>query len=166
MIINKKAEIGETLTWVVAFVIIALVMIFFTFGSIAIGATKKIGNEIVDLNEGKGLQSQKELVKLLNTKVEFKGQVFSIADLIVLWDLNSGDEEEKAIMDNAKLILDMSSGEKGNYGVLISQEKGSRMIRLSKFPVGLTYVPDDPRTSKLSLYSSSSQINIILDFER
>ena len=40
---NNKGQIGETLTWIVATVIILLVLTFFIFGASLLGKTKKVG---------------------------------------------------------------------------------------------------------------------------
>jgi len=41
---NLKGQIGETLTWVIATILIVVVLIFFILGSSLLGNTKKIGN--------------------------------------------------------------------------------------------------------------------------
>jgi len=41
---TKKAQIGETLTWLVATILIVIMMVFFIFGASLLGGTKKIGN--------------------------------------------------------------------------------------------------------------------------
>ena len=41
--LNKKAQIGETITWVVATVIIIFVLIFFLFGASMLAQTKNVG---------------------------------------------------------------------------------------------------------------------------
>jgi uncharacterized metal-binding protein len=42
--LNKKGQIGETLTWLIATIIIVVVLIFFIFGASVLGSTKKVGN--------------------------------------------------------------------------------------------------------------------------
>lgn len=42
--LNKKGQIGETLTGLIATIIIVVVLIFFIFGASVLGNTKKVGN--------------------------------------------------------------------------------------------------------------------------
>jgi len=42
--LNKKAQIGDTLTWIVATLIIFVILFFFIFGSSTLGKTKSITN--------------------------------------------------------------------------------------------------------------------------
>lgn len=42
MLSNKKAQIGETLTWVVATIIIVVVLLIFIYVSIALGKSKAV----------------------------------------------------------------------------------------------------------------------------
>ncbi|MCA9487421.1 MAG: hypothetical protein KC516_00490 [Nanoarchaeota archaeon] len=42
MLNNKKAQLGETLTWVVATILILVILFFFVFGSSLLGKTKDI----------------------------------------------------------------------------------------------------------------------------
>ncbi len=41
---NNNGQIGDTLTWLIATVIIVAVMVFFIFGASTLGQTKKIGD--------------------------------------------------------------------------------------------------------------------------
>lgn len=41
--IKNKGQVGETLTWIVATIIIIIMIIFFIFGASLLGETKKIG---------------------------------------------------------------------------------------------------------------------------
>ena len=47
--LNKKAQVGDTLTWIVASVIIFVILFFFIFGSSILGKTKEVVNFKVDL---------------------------------------------------------------------------------------------------------------------
>jgi hypothetical protein len=40
--LNKKGQIGETVTWVIATVIIIVILVFFIFGASLLGETKDI----------------------------------------------------------------------------------------------------------------------------
>ena len=49
---HKKAQIGETINWVVATIIVILVLLFFIYISIALGKSKALKAE-PNLNNGK-----------------------------------------------------------------------------------------------------------------
>jgi hypothetical protein len=40
--LNKKAQVGETVTWIVATVIIVVILLFFLFGAVALAETKSV----------------------------------------------------------------------------------------------------------------------------
>ncbi|MBS3084371.1 hypothetical protein J4411_00465 [Candidatus Pacearchaeota archaeon] len=42
--LGKKGQVGETLTWIVATLLVIILLIFFIFGSSLLGKTKKLGN--------------------------------------------------------------------------------------------------------------------------
>ncbi len=42
--INSKGQIGETLTWIVATLIIIVILVFFILGSSLLSGTKKVGD--------------------------------------------------------------------------------------------------------------------------
>jgi hypothetical protein len=48
---NKKAQVGETLTWAIATIIILVVLILFIYASIGLAKTKKIGSESIIFGE-------------------------------------------------------------------------------------------------------------------
>ncbi|NCN86596.1 hypothetical protein GW932_02085 [archaeon] len=41
--LNKKGQIGDTITWVVATIVIVVVLMFFIFGSSMLASTKSVG---------------------------------------------------------------------------------------------------------------------------
>lgn len=41
---GRRGQVGETITWIIATVVIVIVLMFFVFGATALGATKSIGN--------------------------------------------------------------------------------------------------------------------------
>jgi hypothetical protein len=42
--INSKAQVGETLTWIVATILVVVLLIFFIFGSSLLSGTKKVSD--------------------------------------------------------------------------------------------------------------------------
>ena len=47
--LNKKAQVGDTLTWIVATIIVFVMLFFFIFGASLLGKTKAITNFKVNL---------------------------------------------------------------------------------------------------------------------
>ena len=41
--ISRKGQVGETLTWIIATIVIVVVLLFFIFGASMLGSTKSIG---------------------------------------------------------------------------------------------------------------------------
>ena len=60
---NSKGEIGETLTWIVATLIILVVMIFFIFGASLLGGTKKVEGFRESLTSGKTFEDNDIFLK-------------------------------------------------------------------------------------------------------
>jgi hypothetical protein len=60
---NRKAQIGETLSWVVATLIIVLILVIFVIASIALGKTKNlVSNRNVNVGDSE--------IDLIKTKTE------------------------------------------------------------------------------------------------
>ncbi len=96
--INRKSQIGTTLSWFFAFIIIFFIMMLFISFSIILGGTK----EIPLIGKGKGevsieefnpdvLESQRVLNSFLNSKLEINNKEKKLADW--LFDLNENSEE-------------------------------------------------------------------------
>ena len=71
---SRKAQIGTTLTWIVAFIIIFFIMLLFFGGCAFLSGEKFLSGErdIISLDEGQNLESlynQRHLTKILNTPV-------------------------------------------------------------------------------------------------
>jgi len=70
--INKKGQIGTTLTWFVAFLIIFFIMMIFISASFVISSRKKVsyGDDYIGIGEEtRGLKAQRSLMNLLNSKI-------------------------------------------------------------------------------------------------
>ena len=80
---NKKAELDETLTWIIALVIVFFIMLLFTLGSIGIAATKGSkgdSGEKISSDISPDLASTENLIALLELKTDIEGK--SIKELI------------------------------------------------------------------------------------
>jgi len=79
---NKRAQIGITITWMVAFLIIVFIMLLFT-GMTAISAGKKQlnKNDLSVVADGfRKIETQRSLHIFLNSLTEFKGKRISFKD--------------------------------------------------------------------------------------
>lgn len=84
---NKKAQIGTTMTWFFAMVIIFFVLLIFISSTAFLVGKKKItgnANELNSVGDFGQLETQRELYVALNTLVEVEGEKISLADLYML----------------------------------------------------------------------------------
>jgi hypothetical protein len=74
--INKKAQVGSTLTWFIAFLIIFFIIILFVFASLSLAGRKKfiVGNDDLDFNSLDGrAEGQRTIFVLLESSIEIEG---------------------------------------------------------------------------------------------
>lgn len=112
---SRKAQIGTTLTWIVAFVIIFFIMLLFFGGCAFLSGEKFLSGErnIIGLDEGQDLESlynQRLLTKILNTPVDEKK---TIKDLIFEFQLSRDESLKRKIKEEVEGIL--GSDENINY---------------------------------------------------
>jgi len=81
---KTKGQVGETLTWVVATLLVVFLMVFFIFGASLLGGTKKIG----------------DFRQSLTQKTTFEGGDPFLQKSLFTYDLLSSDTE-KIIIDKA-----------------------------------------------------------------
>jgi hypothetical protein len=127
----KKAQIGSTLTWFVAFLIIFFIIILFLSASIISSGRKKVttGWDDIKFKDYEGdLSSQRILFQTLNSKVIYEGNSVRLKDILAktdFYNLDSGKKSElkltlKDIIDNL-LKLYTGSGKcyvfKALYGI-------------------------------------------------
>jgi hypothetical protein len=71
--IGKRAQIPETLTWFVAFLIIFFIMVLFISGTIVISSRKKASADRINPGEHvSSLKAQRYAINLLNSKIDGK----------------------------------------------------------------------------------------------
>jgi hypothetical protein len=84
---NKKAQIGETLTWLIATIIIVAILIFFIFGASVFGQTKNVGN----------------FKDSLFSDIVFHGDdIFLKKSLFTYYSINSEDDREMIMYELKK----------------------------------------------------------------
>lgn len=73
MVYDKKAQLGITLTWMVAFVVIMFVVVVYFIGVGAFSARKWASgsDEIIIGDAGEGLKEQREIYRFLNSESDF-----------------------------------------------------------------------------------------------
>lgn len=64
MLKNKKAAIGETMTWIIATLIILVVLSIFIYGSHLLGKFKYVSSGEIEVEDGKDLLKTKTDVAL------------------------------------------------------------------------------------------------------
>lgn len=103
--LNKRAQTGETITWIVATIIIVVLLIFFIYISSLYGKAKKIGSSSTEIFSTEYFQTQ----DLILEKSLFV--YFSLDDLdkkeIVYNYLKELEENENFYVDLDKKITEM-----------------------------------------------------------
>ncbi|MCK5603474.1 hypothetical protein KAR91_16435 [Candidatus Pacearchaeota archaeon] len=94
--ISKRAQLGSTLTWMVAFTIIFFVMLLFLLGVGTLAVGGKAFNAEIKYDvafEADSLMSQRKLIVLLNSEVDFLGEEMSFKEAIIKsMDIYTKDE--------------------------------------------------------------------------
>jgi hypothetical protein len=99
---NNRGQIGDTLTWLIATVIIIAVMLFFIFGASTLGQTKKIG----------------DYKRSLFSEVSYEGDDLFLKKSLFTYNLVQQDEKREIIMD------DLEKWEtQGKFDLLLNETK-------------------------------------------
>lgn len=108
----KNAQIGATLTWFMAFIIIFFIIMTFIYFSSAIGAKKQVGNLFFSGDKMAGLEALSEeavmsssLFAILESKTEVNGTNLKFLDLITEYD-DYDHENQLLIKNKLKIELD------------------------------------------------------------
>lgn len=120
---NKKAQVGETITWSVATIII-LVLLFLFIMSVGLMASSKkpfLGLGRVALDEGSKISNNERLLAILNKKVGGK-ELFVLIEEAREKELNRGIKDYSVIEKEVKKILDEAEqkGIKCSFGLVPS----------------------------------------------
>jgi len=160
---RKKAQIGATLTWVGAFLIIFFIMIL--FGSFtAILAGEKVvtlnENDISFVSEKKGFENQKQLRSILESTLDSNGQ--EIREAIIVWS-SLKDEKRKSleveIESKVSSLLDSRVGRDDCYSFKAVQspsEFGESTINSYQRPEDIL----DRLKLRINLYSLENKIKL------
>lgn len=161
---NRKAQIGTTLTWLVGFIIIFFVIILFLSVTLIMSTTRSVsGNkEEIRLETYKSgdFEIQKIFLTLLNKKTEFNGQQIEIKEIIKNADLSKKAEIESLL--NKEISGDLAGVGKCNY-ILIAEYgiNSDEIYRNVQGMRGSQYVSDyvEKNTIKTSSISGSGYVD-------
>lgn len=87
-ITNKKGDIGDTLTWMVALIIICFIMVLFITATIIFSTKKKIisGSDSINIAGNPiDMEDSRTLFLILNQNVFYDSQQILVKDLIFKW---------------------------------------------------------------------------------
>jgi|SRR3989344_2631553 len=155
----KKGAIGATITWMVAFVIIFLIMVLFiTFTGILAG--KKFApivgegrSEIRVPESMDNLNTQRKLLYLFNAPLDDGS---TIKELIVNWNLTGNPEIKDKIIKNVKSILEEQK--ENCYSLKVND---IFLYKSDKISLG-----EGSEPSEAYIFLNNQKINIKLYFKR
>lgn len=83
---NKRSQVGITITWFFAFIVIFFIMLLFTGMVASIALKKGVGkNEIVSVEDGfRKIENHRELVIFLNSPIIVDGKSIKVKDEILV----------------------------------------------------------------------------------
>jgi len=103
---RKKGQIGTIMTWAVAFTIVLFLMIVFIIITGALSKTKSSGENEINLEESaENLNSQRELMKILNSPVEVNKKEMSVQEAIKFWFFDR-EKYAEVLEKEMKKVLD------------------------------------------------------------
>ena len=114
---NKKAQIGMTFSWFVAFLVILVIMVIYLISVVMISAKKEVSSSQLSSEDTsmdlKSLESERKIEYLLNAPITIsEDKNIQIKDLIELW-IQDEDAYEDLLESSIKNTLD--SLEYNNY---------------------------------------------------
>jgi hypothetical protein len=158
---NKKSQIPSTLTWFAAFIIIFFIIILFITASIIITGQREDDKITLQKYNPLTMESQRNLIKFLNTPVEFEGSKISIKELIKKWDISKGEEKE-----NIKKTLQKEiNQELPGYYFTIYRNNPGVFLEFKNNP-GETSITGEYEPSLIYLVSDNGMLKISLSFNK
>jgi len=89
---GRQGQIGPTITWVAAFLVIFFIMLLFVGVSALIASTKSFAAP--DLFGESSLRVQEEIILFFNTPFVFEGNIVKLRDGLLRSDLNEPEKQE------------------------------------------------------------------------
>ena len=142
MSINKKAAIGETLTWFAGFLIIFFIIVLFLSASIIFSASKKISggsDEVILQNNLNKADMERILIDFFDKPVVFDNGKPKIKWLVIK-SLESSKEDEKIkikekLKEELDKILDEYYGKNGCYLFSLKYAEESQNLDIQGFDI-------------------------------
>ncbi|MBU2562618.1 MAG: hypothetical protein KKF68_03085 [Nanoarchaeota archaeon] len=171
--LDKAGQVGLTITWITAFIVIFVIMLIFISMSFSLIGNKRLSGEknFIEISERKdsgALDNQRKLFFLLGSITESKE---TIKDLIFKWKL-SDDElikeeveiEITSILENLKkdsgcylFVADYDVSKSPEEYIWISNEINKDYLEF----VGEGYLVFEKEISKLDLFFNNQEINVM-----
>jgi|APSaa5957512576_1039674.scaffolds.fasta_scaffold31073_2 hypothetical protein len=105
---NSRGQVAETITWIVATLIVILLLVFFIFGASMLGSTRVVKGDFKE--------------SLISKSVTSEADLFLKKSLISYYSL-SGENTKKSL--NKDLVILSNNGNfKGNYSVELRELGG------------------------------------------
>lgn len=158
---NKQAQIGTTLTWFTAFIIIFFIIVIFLSAAIFSSGRKYVssGWDEITLKEYSGnLEMQRNLFNILNGKIEFNGKEARVKDILRGIDMyNLGSDKKNELTQKLKKqtedILKDSLADCYAFEAVYGIDNPDEIIKNAD-PRGAGYVASFIEKSSLSFSSS------------
>lgn len=162
MSINKKAAIGETLSWFAGFLIIFFIIIIFLSASIIFSSSKKISggsDEVILQNNLNKVDIERILIDFLDKPVVFDGK--PKIKWLVIKSLESSKEDEKIkikekLKEELDKILEEYYGKNGCYLFSSKYAEESQNLDIPSFDVCSFSCNEDKRFEQyIKLYKKN-----------
>jgi len=158
---NKKSQIGSTLTWFVAFIIIFFIILLFITSSIIIAGQREVNQITLQKYDSSTVELQRDLIRLLNTPVESESGKTSIKGLIKKWDASESEERkniEKALQQGINQALP-------SYYFTIYGIDHDIFFSLENNPGESSIISED-ESSSIYLISDKGMLRVSLSFNK
>lgn len=157
---SRKAQIGTTLTWFIGFLIIFFVMILFVTSTVILAASRGVSQKTVEKYNSENLELERNLIKLLNTPVEFENSKMTFKELIKKWDNSEGNERKnietifRSTLDKTLTKYYFTIHRDYPNGVNFEHEKNAEKVS-SDYKFSSVYLSSDKGLLRISLSYSS-----------
>jgi len=125
---NKRAQVGETLTWITSFLIIFFIMVLFISATVIISSQKRASEDVIKIKESaSSLQTQRLLLNIFDSELGEE----SLRQLIVEWAVSG--ERGEIIKTEVKKILDEQVDEDDCYVFYVKDLINNKKIEFNNF---------------------------------
>ncbi len=129
--INKKKAHGMTLTWAIAFPIILVLMVGFLVITGALSGGTFFNKNKINFEGVENLNSQRELMKILNSPVNVGGENMNVKKLIELWFFDK-DNYKSVLESEMKNVLNDFEYEYIDFQMENLRQRGFQLLIYSE----------------------------------